>query len=121
MPSLALKQLTLDALQLVALNGPREVDSGICWAVEDKVFDIDPEVSLTAVGRVLCEAFKKWPKFSGNPAFPIPTGEENVSSMYYRLDNLWDMDTQYGRDRWELLKFCIEQLEAEIGIEETVA
>lgn len=54
-------------------------------------------------------AFRDWPKFSGCPTFPVPYGHSHscAEEAFYSLDK-WSKDSQYGRDRWELLEHLIE-------------
>lgn len=52
-----------------------------------------------------------WPKFTGNYQFPVPGGSY-IQAQQSRT--LWDKSTQYGKNRWELLDFLIEQVQAMI-------
>lgn len=59
---------------------------------------------------VRCWLVSQWPKFSGDVVYPIPYSEEGESVCEsWAYDNLpkWDVTTQYGRDRRELLQFMI--------------
>ena len=77
---------------------------GICSLVDDQLAD----------GTIwLYRDFKAWPKYSGDPRYPVPGGREGY---YYAQDEqkLWDEGTQQGRDRRELLQFLIERYQSKI-------
>lgn len=62
---------------------------------------------------VLEEAFRAWPKFSGNADYPVPSPEHGLSNEgAYLFLNLWD--GEYGKLRLELLDFCIEYAERRV-------
>ena len=52
----------------------------------------------------------KWPKYSGDIAYPVPSpnGKETPMYAYNYSDNLWT--GEYGQLRYELLDFLIEEL-----------
>jgi hypothetical protein len=55
--------------------------------------------------------FRKWPKFSGLTDYPIPHFKFTpIRAFHYAQSReiLWDKETQYGWDRWELVDFLIE-------------
>jgi len=56
--------------------------------------------------------FKRWDKFSGDSAYPVPGGEHA-----YNSENVWDKSTEYGKLRWELFDFikdeCLKVLNKE--------
>lgn len=52
---------------------------------------------------------REWPKFSGNPTFPVPHPTKDPEIAYIE-DYLWDLDTEYGRNRMELVNWLISQL-----------
>jgi hypothetical protein len=57
----------------------------------------------------------QWPKFSGDDVFPVPSPypEDTAASVYLYgpSKNMWDPGHPYGALRYELLDWCIEQLE----------
>lgn len=54
------------------------------------------------------DAYKDWPKYSGNEDFPVPHNTHDCADAYYECINLWDRRTQYGKDRYELLNHLIQ-------------
>lgn len=79
-------------------NGDFSTDVGICSNVR-------------ILHSILEFGFPSWPKFSGNIEYPVPHPQFTPVKGYdYALINdiLWDKETQYGRDRWELVDFLIE-------------
>jgi hypothetical protein len=89
-------------------NGTIYKSSGLCH-------------NLTEVGyekyqsEELLSLFRSWPKFSGNIEYPVHGGIKNMARhMYGSTSNMWDQKTVYGRNRLELLNWCIEQLEKSV-------
>lgn len=61
--------------------------------------------------------FERWPKYSGNPRYPVPSvtagfsAENQFNTTCLGSDSFWE--GEYGALRKELLQFCIGQLENE--------
>lgn len=58
----------------------------------------------------LIKLFELWPKYSGSIVFPIPGGMLAYNEAKLN-DTLWDLNTEYGQLRWELLEWLIEELQ----------
>ena len=99
------------ALQSIKEDG-NQLEFGIC----KELLHRNASLYLDAA-RWLERLWKKWPKFSGNPRFPIPSPDTGPpgSAFYQGVDEgtNWDKRTKYGRLRWELLDFLIEQTKPE--------
>jgi len=54
-------------------------------------------------------AYSQWNKFTGDFLYPVPSDdpEESHQVIYMFRNNKWDTNTQYGRDRIELLQHMI--------------
>lgn len=100
----------LDALRAIQRNP--EPDIGICGQVGAQLAGQMPQ-TLLAVGPLLFTLFKRWPKYSGLKYFPIPDNCRFPEDAYLNNKAFWDRNTSYGALRWELLEFCIDQLENE--------
>ena len=61
--------------------------------------------------------FRRWPQFSGSADFPVPHPTEPACIAYNSTQNMWNRRTKYGRARWDLLEFCISELEKELSDE----
>lgn len=83
---------------------------GICGQVGAKLTGQTPQM-LLAVDELLSTLFKRWPKYSGLRHFPIPDICRHPEDAYHNNEAFWDRNTSYGALRWELLEFCIAQLE----------
>ena len=59
--------------------------------------------------------FRRWPQFSGSEDYPVPHPTEPACIAYDSTRNKWNRRTKYGRARWDLLKFCISELEKELN------
>lgn len=84
--------------------------SGICHNVETNLYYHYEDQML------LQDLMKAWPKYSGYWKFPIPDpmkpdNQDEAMWIYYKTHSMWDKTTAYGRLRWELLEWMIEQLE----------
>lgn len=108
-----------------------EIQGGICralfcsWVVDisDKIYWIPYD--LCAEQKILCHFVGKiaanWPKYSGHPEFPVPHEDSQYpeEAFYDHRSDRWNIMTQYGRDRMELLQFMITELERIIAEQET--
>lgn len=90
---------------------------GICNQVDWFTEDCGLE-NRFRIQELLYELFESWPKYSGQRYYPIPhpdpqhlPQEAYISNSQYH----WDRTTPYGVLRWELLEFCIAQLESPNG------
>lgn len=61
------------------------------------------------------DLFQEWPQFSGSAEFPVPHPTEPAGIAYNSTWNMWDRRTKYGQARWDLLEFCISELEKELS------
>jgi len=93
----------LEELKLLKEHGPSDKSDGICAHVLDKA------------ETLLKQMFYYWSKYSGYPSYPVPSDDPNYGAygafVELHYEDKWNRDTQYGRDRWELLDFLIEFLE----------
>jgi hypothetical protein len=66
------------------------------------------------IDEAIAELFRKWPKFTGDYWYPIPSPDPNVypAVAHMNCSDLWG-DNTYGNMRKELLVFMITELEAE--------
>lgn len=62
---------------------------------------------------LLLEAlYKQWPMYSGSMDYPVPHPTRSAAQGYIWEDNLWDESTTYGRNRWALVQYIVDTLEA---------
>lgn len=81
-------------------------NTGICnqWTLKN----------LGSSGRdLLKKVMMRWPKHSGDGMYPIPSPDTAMTphKAYHECSQMWDHNTEYGRLRWELLNWLIEQPE----------
>ena len=102
----ALTQLLWQLKELHAA-GPKDPTLGIC------------QVSTAKTGPYFIEIWKKWPKYSGMDLFPVPEFEgqqgEEAEDSFYKTNLLWDKNTEYGRNRWELLEWMIKEIQIQLS------
>lgn len=100
------KKELLIHLKALKENGPTKVLMGICGNIP---YDFYTERHLT---NLMCS----WPKYSGRDTYPIPDPkEESAYHAYHRTVLMWDRDDPYCQLRWELLDYCIAQLEIQLS------
>lgn len=62
------------------------------------------------------DLFKKWPEFSGDVEFPVPSFTEGMDAedAYMKTDNkdMWNCCHPYGAARFRLVDFLIKELQA---------
>ena len=103
---------------LTALKMVRDVDylhtyGGICANAQSALLFVD--VRISEVTDFLIPYFKRWPKFSGNPDYPVSHPRLMPDEAYFDTKHYFEKYTEYGRNRWELLHFLIDELEQEIN------
>lgn len=62
--------------------------------------------------KLLVEAFREWPQFSGESAYPVPSPDRNhtpAQAFHGCLFPMWE--GAYGELRLSLLDFCIDYFE----------
>lgn len=96
----------LCALKAIRDDGPKLPHFGICSNVT--ILRYPSTWATLPTDEVLYELFKKWPKATGNPAFPVPHPHLSPIAAFAE-PHLWE--GEYGNNRKELLVFMIEQLE----------
>lgn len=80
--------------------------AGLCYNLERVGF-------WDTRGEKLRSLFRSWPLFSGNIEYPVHRGIKSMANhAYNKTTDMWDQKTVYGRNRLDLLNWCIEQLEA---------
>lgn len=94
----------LAALRKLRDEGPRHSDRGICNNIP------------TWAELYLRPLWERWPHYSGMPYFPVPHPRLKypaaAADIYFHPRTLhWSRLSAYGRLRWALLDWLIEQLE----------
>ncbi len=102
----ALTQL-LRQLKELQEAGPKYPTLGIC------------QVSTLETRPYFREIWEKWPKYSGISRFPVPEFEgqqgKEAEDSFYKTHLLWDKNTEYGRNRWELLEWMIKEIQIQLS------
>ena len=105
------KQEMLALLLQIQVNGPKRPDKGICSQHGSPVL-----YNTLVLGKGLEEFFCTWPLYSGSEVFPVPHPTLDPEHAYLHTHgNLWDKNTEYGRNRWSLLEHCIRQLQIQLS------
>lgn len=107
------KRTLLDALKNIIDNPPNKTSvSGICGRVSAYV-GYNNDVHRAKVVALLSNYWGDWEHYSGNENYPVDHPDENAGYAYNMLD-LWDLTTEYGQRRMNLVKYIIERLEKEL-------
>lgn len=108
----------LDALQDIQRELKRNPDSmdndGICRLVWHRLDRSDVWFAHN-VSHALAVLFRRWPKFSGSEAYPVPHFGDHMAQHAFHTFNKWTKHSAYGRARRSLLAFMITELEKELG------
>ena len=64
--------------------------------------------------------FFQWSKYSCSQAYPVPHELYDSKDAFYHASNLWDITTQYGRDRRELCGWFADRLEERLNSEQSL-
>lgn len=109
----AVKIRVLASLIQIRDNGPARPQSGICYNVMlITSSDVGPDTPLQVAVHFTCQ----WPK-RVDKLWPVAGEDEEVGRDDY---NAWDINTEAGARRHELLAWMIQQLEQELGDEQMV-
>lgn len=77
-------------LKLKKLTGKQVLNVGICEGVADVLYDTWKCGCMETIDPLLFELFKKWPEFSGNIYYTVPSGQEGLSPKdAYESLELW--------------------------------
>ena len=106
-----MKAKLLEALKQVRERPDPRI--GICHQFARKCSDVNADYWRSKLQGL----FRRWPQFSGSADFPVPHPTEPACIAYSSTQNMWDRRTKYGRVRWDLLEFCISELEKELSDE----
>lgn len=110
MPTLEEYKIALQCLNDIKIS---RVDcSGICPNFNNKQRKVGAEIKhLTNFVD-----FTDWEEFSGSSSFPVPSYNVSYSEclVYHETYNLWSKRSKYGKARWRLLYWCIQQVEDKI-------
>ncbi|MBK8168246.1 MAG: hypothetical protein IPK64_20045 [bacterium] len=104
----------LAALRKLRDEGPRHSDRGICNNILISSAFGAPR-RLTWAELYLRPLWERWPHYSGMPYFPVPHPRLKypaaAEDIYFHPRTLhWSRLSAYGRLRWALLDWLIEQL-----------
>ena len=82
---------------------------GICSNVNRALYML--ELYGVSHNKELGKLFKTWPKYSGDPDYPVPCPVNDFSAQeaYNLAGGMWD--GKYGELRVQLLNHCIQELE----------
>ena len=102
---------TIKTLLLIIKEMPSH-DRGICG--QPAMMSLSPKAS-----HLVRQTMTKWPKYSGEYEYPVPStieGRTPCQCFHENLFGLWDRDTEYGALRWELLNWLVEQPELDVPL-----
>lgn len=99
----------LEKLQELHTNGPAPYYHGIYTQVN----------GITHLERgYMLYLMRQWPERSGHIDWPVPASQADKSpeAAYHKYmesntKQMWDRNTEYGKLRWELLEWLIEELQ----------
>lgn len=88
---------------------------GICQLVENRIPALSPDFVFEAIHVWVRETIARWPDHSGYRYYPVsaprnfaPGELRRHEDAFYSLHK-WDRATEYGRSRWSLLAFLLEE------------
>lgn len=104
------KRLLHEALLEVEKRSEKHaLNIDICEGVDDVLYNMGRYKYRRTIEQMLLDLFKKWPEFSGDTYYPVPSCCEGLSSKQaYESIELWGSNP-YGDARLRLLNFLIEE------------
>lgn len=109
----------LAVLEELRANGPVGAGMGICQNASSLY---QAHYGVIVPIEAMQELMTKWPDYSGNPRFPVPSPHGGSAQHAYMntLDvDMWNPDVPYGHLRWQLLEWLIERLKVETNPTQT--
>lgn len=100
------KQLrdVLKDIQRDATKKGVRLGGGICRQVRERIDNGE------TFGDLLLYFFRSWPKYSGQASYPVCVDGKSGKEAWSFYSNCWDLDTEYGRLRHELVAHMIHEL-----------
>ena len=110
-----LKLLIIEALEkIIKLDFPKEIsDAGLCYLILDYV-ESHSKIGYMFAGDILNHVMAKWPKYSGQINFPVPSTNKKYSHGQMYLITKQKYKYKYGKLRLELAQFIIDELTKDI-------
>jgi len=108
-----MKAELLEALKTI--HKDPHVTCGICIQLEHLLAHVRDKEGWSSKIKAL---FAAWPRYSGNIDYPVPHPAKDPQQAYNETENMWNRRTKYGQARWDLLEFCISELEKELSNEQ---
>lgn len=91
----------------VRSTGPRQPHAGICEALRTSGEYQSASDDVQRLMKIaMRRAMMSWSKYSGDPVYPVPGGPD----AYMENRDKWLRLTEYGRLRWELLDWVIQEV-----------
>lgn len=111
-----LYRLMLNGLRKIRDEGPVHPNDGICRNLSSTTGEARKAQGFyeDQVERELVRVFRRWDHWSGSYEYPVPAPSGCHTGEFYEArqkGRLWDRTTEYGQLRWQLLDFCIQELE----------
>lgn len=102
----------LYALKAIKQEGPRAKSLGICWNLRE---ELGARIYNTYPRCFVEDCIRSWPHFSGELAYPVPSPLPLVDAKTYYKSSYpkWDINTPYGKMRYDLLDHMIKCAEAQ--------
>lgn len=123
-----MKRLVLAELQTLANGGVKPASwlglcSHLCRTLGITAAWVEARVDLYQLpDECLYPYFEAWPAGTGSRNYPVPARKNSKSvrladKAFDDCDDKWNKRTAYGRLRWELVHWLIEQLTVELAQE----
>jgi hypothetical protein len=90
---------------------PHNLASGICYNFEYHINNRSMITLHYAMNNYNFD-FMDWPEYSGDPDYPIWSSAQCSPEDAYDKYDLWSKKSKYGKLRWQLLDWLIEQFES---------
>jgi hypothetical protein len=104
-PRKKLNQILIGIRDRINSGGEARKCSAICGLVHFEAFESEDCYNIDSVLKSL---FVKWPKYSGDRFFPVPSSyQRTAQSAFWDAADKWT--GEYGALRMELLKFMIRE------------
>lgn len=105
--------LHLALLEVRKITKTSQSATGICDLFTEVLLNKDLDLHIK-LSKELRDLMRKWPEYSGDALFPVPTPDGSCpETCYLKAKDLWGFD-DYGRARRRLLEWLIAETDESI-------
>lgn len=104
-------QPLLEILRDIKANGPSDPDEGLCRNVHYHGHNLHSKKPAFETLNTMLHLFQAWPEGTGMKDYPVPGINGKDRQVSFSLYSKWSPVSPYGRLRWKMINWMIQELE----------